>query len=99
MNRMRTGSMSRSFLLILAIAGCVTTSWLAHAQSPPHLNVIVPGGFPGMPIMLGIDRTTNGVAISWDGPSGYYQLYQKPALDGQVWQKFGGVNLNRTTNF
>ncbi len=71
---------------------------LAGAAEVQHLSITVPGGMPGLPVMTGIQRTTNGAKITWDGPSGYYQLYQQLGLTSQTWQKFGSPNLNRTTN-
>lgn len=77
--------------LALGLAAVVTT---ATAQTP-HLNVTQPGGFPGWPVMNGIERTTNGALITWDGPSGYYQLYQKLGLSSQTWAKVGNPSATR----
>ncbi len=66
----------------------------AHAQAP-HLTVTQPGGYPGRPILTGIAKTTNGVNVTWDGPAGYYQLYQATNLTGAPWQAAGSPNLNR----
>jgi Cytochrome c554 and c-prime len=98
MNRTRTGRVSRGFLVILAVASSLATCRTVSAQGEPHLSVPVLGGFPGVPIITGIERTTNGIALTWDGPAGYYQLYKKSDLLGQSWQKFGGLNPNRATN-
>ena len=98
MNRVRAGSVNRGFVVILAVAGCLATGSLASAQDVPHLSTTHPGGFPGVPVMTGIERTTNGVKLTWDGPAGYYQLYQKLGLDDPTWQKLGSPNLNRYTN-
>ena len=80
-------------LIVLFLVGT-----LAEAEEVQHLSIPVPGGMPGLPIMTGIEHTTNGTKLTWDGPSGYYQLYQQLGLTSQTWQKFGGPNLNRTTN-
>lgn len=70
---------------------------LAGAAEVQHLSITVPGGMPGLPVMTGIERTTtNGAKVTWDGPSGYYQLYQQLGLTSSTWQKVGGPNLNRT---
>lgn len=82
----------------LLVAGGLWLAPSANAQSPQHLTTIHPGGFPGVPVMTGIERTTNGVKLSWDGPAGYYQLYQKLGLDDSTWHKVGSPNLNRYTN-
>ena len=51
---------------------------------------------PGLPVLLGIDRSSsNKVTITWDGPSGYYRLYQSLALTNAKWQAVGTPNLSR----
>ncbi len=85
-------------ILILAVASFFMANLLGSAQEVQHLTLTQPGGMPGLPVMTGISRATNGVTVTWDGPSGYYQLYQKPGLMSQTWQKIGGLNLNRRTN-
>lgn len=52
---------------------------------------------PGLPVMTGIQLATNGVVLTWDGPPGYYHLYQKSQLPSGSWQPFGNFNLSRTT--
>jgi hypothetical protein len=94
MNSTKVLLASQASSLILA-AGFFVTGVSASAQEVQHLTVTQPGGMPGLPVMSGIQRTTNGVAVTWDGPSGYYQLYQKLGLTGQSWQKVGGPNLTR----
>ncbi len=66
----------------------------ARAQGVPHLAEPQPGGFPGVPVMNGIVQVTNGVSMSWDGPSGYYQLVKKSSLKDSTWQNVGGRTLN-----
>lgn len=83
----------QAFWLVLAvITGLATT---ARAEEVQHLTVAQPGGFPGRPILTGITKTTNGVNITWDGPSGYYQLYQATNLTSPTWKTSGTPNLNR----
>ncbi len=84
--------------LVRALIALFMVGTLAAAAEVQHLSITVPGGMPGLPVMTGIQRTTNGAKVTWDGPSGYYQLYQKFGLTSQTWQKFGSPNLNRTTN-
>ena len=79
------------------IALCLVGT-LAGAEEVQHLRITVPGGLPGLPVMTGIERTITGAKVTWDGPSGYYQLYQQLGLTSPTWQKVGGPNLNRTTN-
>jgi hypothetical protein len=52
---------------------------------------------PGLPIVTGIERSTNGVTVTWDGPSGYYQLLQKLGLKDAKWQTVGAPNATRKT--
>lgn len=67
------------------------------AQSVQHLATTQPGGMPGLPVMGGINRLTNGVQITWDGPSGYYQVFQKSNSLGAPWLALGqATNLLRT---
>ena len=50
-----------------------------------------------MPVMTGIQKTTNGVQITWDGPSGYYQVWHKLRLTDATWLTVGKpTNLSRT---
>ncbi len=83
---------------IVLLAALVASAGLsAGAQGVQHLGVVQPGGFPGLPVMNGIQRTTNGVQIFWDGPSGYYQVWQKIHLTDPAWLAVGtSFNLNRT---
>ena len=39
--------------------------------------------------MTSIATTTNGVTITWDGPSGYYQLVKKASVTDAKWTKVG----------
>jgi hypothetical protein len=67
----------RASVLFLATAGFLLGGFIANAQTVPHLSTTQPGGMPGLPVMGSVERVTNGVRVTWDGPSGYYQLYQK----------------------
>lgn len=71
---------------------------LATAEEVQHLSITQPGGMPGWPVITGIHKTNNVTKLTWDGPSGYYQLYYKTNLASSTWTKFGSPNLNRTTN-
>jgi hypothetical protein len=67
-----------------------------HSQSVQHLTTTQPGGMPGLPVMGGIEQLTNGVRINWDGPSGYYQVYQKSNSFSAPWVAWGkATNLVR----
>jgi hypothetical protein len=88
---------TQTVVLLFAVAGFFLSDLSGFAQGVPHLTVTQPGGMPGLPVMTGIQKNTNGVTLTWDGPSGYYHLYQKSQLPGGTWQPFGNFNLNRTT--
>ncbi len=96
-NPVQTLLARRTHVWILALAGFLMPGLSGQAQGVQHLSITQPGGMPGLPVMTGIQATTNGIQISWDGPSGYYQLYQKSRLLDPSWQAVGNFNLNRTT--
>jgi hypothetical protein len=83
----------RASVLILAAAGFFLGGFFANAQNVQHLTITQPGGMPGLPVMTGIERLTNGVIVTWDGPSGYYQVYQKSNSLLAPW-----VALGKATN-
>ena len=83
----------RASVLILAAAGFLLGGCFANAQNVPHLSTTQPGGMPGLPVMGGVERLTNGVQVTWDGPSGYYQVYQKSNSLLAPW-----VALGKATN-
>jgi hypothetical protein len=68
----------------------------AFSQGPPHLTVAQPGGMPGLPVMTGLARASNAVTIFWDGPPGYYQVYEKTNLRDSKWALWGkATNYSR----
>ena len=81
-------------VLILAAAGFGLFGSSAGGQDAPHLSIIQPGGFPGVALMTGAVRVTNGVNVTWYGPPGYYQLYQALTLVNPAWQSVGGLNYS-----
>jgi Cytochrome c554 and c-prime len=95
MNPVPTLPIKRASVLVLAMAGLLLTVSPGWAQGVQHLTIIQPGGMPGMPLMTGIQKTTNGLTLTWDGPSGYYHLYQKSRLQTGSWQAVGNFNLSR----
>ncbi len=96
MEEVRTGQ--HEFGRVFTLLACLMSSTAALAEEVPHLSITQPGGMPGWPVMTGIQYSNYVAKLSWDGPSGYYQLYQKTNLASSTWQKFGSPNLNRTTN-
>jgi hypothetical protein len=81
-------------MLGLAMAFLRVAAGPANAQSVQHLTIPQPGGMPGWPVMNGVTRLTNGVSVAWDGPPGYYQLYQRPSVKGGTWQAVGSASTN-----
>ena len=63
-------------MLVLLGLGLALAARPAAAQGVAHLTIAQPGGMPGTPVMEGITRVTNGVNLTWTGPSGYYQVFQ-----------------------
>ena len=93
MNRNNASLADRTSVLILAAAGYLLGGIFANAQTVQHQIITQPGGMPGLPVMTGIGRVTNGMDLTWDGPSGYYQVYQKSNSLLAPW-----VALGRATN-
>ena len=79
--------------ILTAAGGILFTASSLVAQPVQHLTITRPGGMPGSPVMQGIQRLTNGMQVTWDGPSGYYQVYQKSNSLLGPW-----VALGRSTN-
>ena len=51
---------------------------------------------PGLPVMTVIQRVTNGVSVTWDGPRGITRLFRKGSLLDKTWVAVGGrTNLVR----
>src|SRR6266404_6640220 len=86
---------SKVFVIVFAASALFLSCWFASAQNVQLLSVTQAGGMPGMPLVTGVLVTTNHVTVTWDGPSGYYQLFQKKLTDTK-WQAVGGpTNLAR----
>ncbi|HWX22577.1 MAG TPA: multiheme c-type cytochrome [Candidatus Binatia bacterium] len=87
---------AQASVLLLAGALALLTATFANGQALHHLSIIEPGGFPGWPILSEVQHSSNGVTLTWDGPSGYYQLFQKQHLKDPAWQALGkATNLSR----
>ena len=93
MNGAKVLRLGRPVGLILTVAGLFGADLTADAQDAQHLAITQPGGMPGLPSMMA-QRVTNGVSVTWFGPSGYYQLFQKLGLENGKWQPVGGLNLS-----
>lgn len=87
---------TRTLILLSVLAGLLLTARAGWAQGVQHLSITQPGGMPGIPVLTGIQQTTNGVTLTWDGPSGYYQVRHKLQLTDPGWLAVGGqTNLGR----
>jgi hypothetical protein len=96
MNKAKFLFMCRMASRFLTVAAVLAAGWRASAQSVQHLAITLPGGMPGRPVVTGIARVTNGVNVSWDGPSGHYQLFQTRSLTDPAWLAVGkDTNLLR----
>ena len=95
MHSTRSLLITRVLPLGLAVASWGVPGGPVHAQSIQHLTITQPGGMPGLPVMTGVSRVTNGLSVTWDGPSGYYQLFQKHSLKDASWQALGTASLLR----
>ena len=87
---MKAQSVYRRLIRGLVLVILVASGWAAAAQNVAHLTVTQPGGMPGAAVMTGIDKTTNGVHISWYGPPGYYQVFKAGSPAAKTWQAVGG---------
>lgn len=74
---------------MIVAAGSLIGSAAAWSQSVQHLNTTQPGGMPGQPLVSGVFPWTNGVSVTWDGPSGYYQLFEKQNAADPNWKSLG----------
>jgi hypothetical protein len=74
---------------VLALMTWLTACATAEGEQVQHLTITQPDGMPGWPILTGIQYSNYVASLSWDGPSGYYQLYQTTNLTNPNWQKFG----------
>ncbi len=97
MNGNRPFWTTRLFLLTLIMLSGAVPNGAVNAQSVQHLATIQPGGMPGVPVVSGVARVTNGVSVTWDSPSGYYQLLQKRSLKDTGWQAVGAPSLSGQT--
>jgi hypothetical protein len=81
-------------LLFNCVAWLVAAASLgAKAQDVQHLSITNAGGMPGAPTLTGVTLLTNGVSVTWDGPAGYYQLFEKPSSNAVKY-----VALGKDTN-
>jgi nitrate/TMAO reductase-like tetraheme cytochrome c subunit len=90
MNRTKLLVVDRAASLFLAAAVILLAGLRASAQNVQHLSMTYEGGMPGSNVVTGVTLVTNavkvtGVKVTWDGPSGYYQLFESPGTNDPVW--------------
>ncbi len=96
MNSTQARLAKRASILFLATAFFIVPVRQGSGQEVQHLSLTQAGGLPGWPVMTGIQRAGNGVSLTWDGPSGYYQVFQHSGLKGSKWEAVGkAANLVR----
>jgi hypothetical protein len=96
MNSTKARLANGASVLFLAMALSIVPGRQGRGQDVQHLSITEAGGMPGWPVMTGIQRASNGVSLTWDGPSGYYQVFQKSGLAGSQWEAVGkATNLMR----
>src|SRR6516164_1432347 len=96
MNRSKASPGNSNPLFVFTLLVCLIFATTGLAQSVQHLSVTVPGGMPGTPLITGVNVSSNSATVTWDGPSGYYQLFQNLSLTQTNWQPVGGrTNLSR----
>lgn len=90
----KTQLVNKTLVVFWTLLSIVLCDFSTQGQGVQHLLEPQPGGWPGLPVMNGILKVTNGVSLMWDGPSGYYQLQKKSSLTGSSWQNVGARTLN-----
>ena len=83
----------RAVMSLTVAIGFLGFSPSGLAEEIQHLSITVPGGMPGLPLMGPIQQVSNGVSVTWFGPAGYYQLFEKTNVVASSWQPVGGLRL------
>jgi nitrate/TMAO reductase-like tetraheme cytochrome c subunit len=88
----------RAAFLGLTAAALLWAGPPAGGQIVQHLSITEPGGLPGSPVVTGVALLTNGmkvtgVRVTWDGPPGYYQLFESPTTNEPAWVALTRHNL------
>ena len=95
MKSMKARLANPASVLLWSVVFLSATTWSASAQNVQHLSTPQPGGMPGAPVMTGIAVSATNVTVTWDGPAGYYQLFQRQP-GSSSWQAIGkATNLVR----
>jgi len=83
----------RAVTVLAVAAGFHGFGSLGTAEEIQHLSITVQGGMPGLPVMGPIQQVSNGVSVTWFGPAGYYQLFEKASITATNWSPVGGLRL------
>ncbi len=90
----RPGKRARAWLLAMGVVLGLGVS--AVGQNVQHLSEAFAGGMPGLPVITSVEPTTNGYSITWDGPPGYYRLWERSTAPGSKLLALGkATNLVR----
>jgi hypothetical protein len=89
MNNVKHTATVKANILIIILGMLLLPFASIRGQGVQHLSVPQPGGIPGQPLLTGVVPGTNGVTVIWDGPSGYYQLFEKPGVSDPTWKALG----------
>jgi hypothetical protein len=79
--------------VVTVATGFLGSGLASVAEEIQHLSITVPGGMPGLPVMGPIQQVSNGVSVTWFGPAGYYQLFEKASVTASTWSAVGGLRL------
>jgi len=98
MNRTKLLVVDWAASLLMAVAVALGAGLRASGQSVQHLSMTYEGGMPGSNVVTGVTVLTNkvkvtGVKVTWDGPSGYYQLFESPDTNNPDWMALTRHNI------
>ncbi len=80
----------------LILGGLIATGCVASAQDIRHLQVPQPGGMPAIPLITGIQASSNRTTLTWQNACGPYQVWVKKSLADPNWQAVAGPQLSNT---
>src|SRR5262249_3687766 len=93
MRRLNKSCKFQAVAVFAMAIGIADLSPAGVAEEIQHLSITLPGGMPGQPVMGPIQQISNGVSVTWFGPAGYYQLYEKTNMTASTWRAVGGLRL------
>lgn len=96
MNSAKTLHAKQALVTILAVAGFIAAGFVASAQEVQHLQIPQPGGMPAIPLITGIQVTSNKTTLTWQNACGPYEVWVKRSLADPNWQMAAGPQLSNT---